>query len=62
MALPWYRVHIVVLNDPGRLIAVHIMHTAHALLVIMMSTPGIQQVFNYSWISLPLYTKSLSLN
>jgi photosystem II CP47 chlorophyll apoprotein len=26
MALPWYRVHTVVLNDPGRLIAVHIMH------------------------------------
>ena len=28
MALPWYRVHIVVLNDPGRLIADHLMHTA----------------------------------
>ena len=28
MALPWYRVHTVVLNDPGRLIAVHLMHTA----------------------------------
>jgi photosystem II CP47 chlorophyll apoprotein len=28
MALPWYRVHIVVLNDPGRLISVHLMHTA----------------------------------
>jgi hypothetical protein len=27
MALPWYRVHTVVLNDPGRLIAVHLMHT-----------------------------------
>jgi photosystem II CP47 chlorophyll apoprotein len=26
--LPWFRVHIVVLNDPGRLLAVHIMHTA----------------------------------
>jgi photosystem II CP47 chlorophyll apoprotein len=25
--LPWFRVHIVVLNDPGRLISVHIMHT-----------------------------------
>ncbi|WP_414520654.1 hypothetical protein, partial [Synechococcus sp. H55.10] len=23
MGLPWYRVHTVVLNDPGRLIAVH---------------------------------------
>merc|ERR1712190_447783 len=26
--LPWFRVHIVILNDPGRLISVHIMHTA----------------------------------
>ena len=28
MTLPWYRVHTVVLNDPGRLISVHLMHTA----------------------------------
>ncbi|KAJ9536088.1 LOW QUALITY PROTEIN: hypothetical protein OSB04_un000744, partial [Centaurea solstitialis] len=28
MGLPWYRVHTVVLNDPGRLLSVHIMHTA----------------------------------
>ena len=26
--LPWFRVHIVILNDPGRLISVHIMHTS----------------------------------
>merc|ERR1712187_248816 len=26
--LPWYRVHIVILNDPGRIISVHIMHTS----------------------------------
>ena len=25
--LPWFRVHIILLNDPGRLISVHIMHT-----------------------------------
>jgi photosystem II CP47 chlorophyll apoprotein len=25
--LPWFRVHTVILNDPGRLLAVHIMHT-----------------------------------
>lgn len=25
--LPWFRVHIVVLNDPGRLISSHLMHT-----------------------------------
>ncbi|MFN5922233.1 MAG: hypothetical protein ACK466_00130, partial [Pseudanabaena sp.] len=23
MGLPWYRVHTVLLNDPGRLIATH---------------------------------------
>ena len=28
MGLPWYRVHTVVINDPGRLISVHLMHTA----------------------------------
>ncbi|PPS11045.1 hypothetical protein GOBAR_AA09596 [Gossypium barbadense] len=28
MGLPWYRVHTVVLDDPGRLLSVHIMHTA----------------------------------
>jgi photosystem II CP47 chlorophyll apoprotein len=28
MGLPWYRVHTIVLNDPGRLISVHLMHTA----------------------------------
>ncbi|KAJ0442886.1 Photosystem II CP47 reaction center protein [Helianthus annuus] len=28
MGLPWYRVHTVVLNDPGQLLSVHIMHTA----------------------------------
>ncbi len=28
MGLPWYRVHTVLLNDPGRLIATHLMHTA----------------------------------
>ena len=27
IALPWFRVHAIVLNDPGRLLAVHLMHT-----------------------------------
>jgi len=27
LRLPWFRVHIVILNDPGRLISVHLMHT-----------------------------------
>nr|YP_003795264.2 photosystem II 47 kDa protein [Chromera velia]ADJ66506.2 photosystem II 47 kDa protein [Chromera velia] len=26
--LPWYRVHSILFNDPGRLISVHLMHTA----------------------------------
>ena len=25
--LPWFRVHIILLNDPGRLISTHLMHT-----------------------------------
>ena len=25
--LPWFRVHIIILNDPGRLVSVHLMHT-----------------------------------
>jgi photosystem II CP47 chlorophyll apoprotein len=25
--LPWFRVHIVILNDPARLLSVHIMHS-----------------------------------
>lgn len=28
MGLTWFRVHAVVLNDPGRLLSVHLMHTA----------------------------------
>jgi Photosystem II protein len=28
LRLPWFRVHIVILNDPGRLISVHNTHTA----------------------------------
>ena len=25
--MPWFRVHLVILNDPGRLISVHQMHS-----------------------------------
>jgi hypothetical protein len=25
--LPWFRVHSVILNEPGRLLSVHIVHT-----------------------------------
>jgi photosystem II CP47 chlorophyll apoprotein len=27
IGLPWYYVHTVILNDPGRLIVIHLMHT-----------------------------------
>ena len=30
LRFPWFRVHIVILNDPGRLISVHIMHSGLA--------------------------------
>ena len=26
--IPWFRIHATVLNDPGRILSVHIMHTA----------------------------------
>jgi photosystem II CP47 chlorophyll apoprotein len=54
--LPWYRVHTVVLNDPGRLIAVHLMHTslvsgwagAMALYELAVFDPS-DPVFNPMW-------------
>ena len=27
-SIPWFRVHIILLNDPGRLVSVHLMHRA----------------------------------
>ena len=26
--IPWFRIHACVLNDPGRILSVHIMHSA----------------------------------
>ena len=26
--IPWFRIHVVLLNDPGRLLSVHIHHTS----------------------------------
>jgi photosystem II CP47 chlorophyll apoprotein len=54
--LPWFRAHIILLNDPGRLISVHLMHTAlvsgwaglmlmYELIVFDPSDP----VFNPMW-------------
>ena len=27
-SIPWFRVHIIIINDPGRLVSVHLMHRA----------------------------------
>lgn len=54
--LPWFRVHIILLNDPGRLISAHMMHTGlvagwagvmsiYELVVIDQSDP----VYNPLW-------------
>jgi photosystem II CP47 chlorophyll apoprotein len=56
MGLPWYRVHTVVLNDPGRLISVHLMHTglvagwAGSMALFELSTfDSSDPVFNPMW-------------
>ena len=54
--LPWFRVHIILLNDPGRLISVHLMHTSlvsgwslvmslYELLIFDLSDP----IYNPIW-------------
>ena len=54
--LPWFRVHVVLLNDPGRLLASHLLHTAliagwagsmllYELIVLTTSDP----VYNPLW-------------
>ncbi len=56
MGLPWYRVHTVLINDPGRLIATHLMHTAlvsgwagsMALYELALFDPG-DPVLNPMW-------------
>lgn len=54
--LPWFRVHIILLNDPGRLISVHIMHTgliagwsALMLLYELIILDPTDPVFNPMW-------------
>ena len=56
MRLPWFRVHIVILNDPGRLIGSHLMHTAQIsgwtgsmLLYEILITDRSDTVFNPIW-------------
>jgi len=68
MGLPWYRVHAVVLNDPGRLIAVHIMHTAlvsgwagsmalYELAVFDPSDPVLNPMWRQGMFVLPFMTR-----
>ena len=68
MALPWYRVHTVVLNDPGRLIAVHLMHTAlvagwagsmalYELAVFDPSDPVLNPMWRQGMFVLPFMTR-----
>ena len=54
--LPWYRVHITILNDPGRIISVHLMHTSLVagwssvmLLFELTILDPIDPVFNSIW-------------
>ena len=54
--LAWFRVHIVILNDPGRLISVHIMHSGFAagwssvmLLYELITVDPTDPVYNPIW-------------
>ena len=54
--LPWFRVHIVILNDPGRLISVHIMHSGFVagwsgvmLLYELITVDATDPVYNPIW-------------
>ncbi|KMZ65274.1 hypothetical protein ZOSMA_32G00580 [Zostera marina] len=71
MGLPWYRVHTVVLNDPGRLISVHIMHTAlvsgwagsmalYELAVFDPSDPVLDPMWRQSMFVIPFMTRLCS--
>jgi hypothetical protein len=56
LRLPWFRPHVLLLNDPGRLIAVHCVHTgliagwaASMLLYELLVIDGGDAVLNPSW-------------
>ena len=68
MGLPWYRVHTIVLNDPGRLISVHLMHTAlvagwagsiafYELAVFDPSDPVLNPIWRQGIFVLPFITR-----
>ena len=43
IAFPWFRVHTVVINDPGRLISIHLVHSS-----IILGWAGSITLFGYS--------------
>jgi photosystem II CP47 chlorophyll apoprotein len=54
--LPWFRAHIIILNDPGRLISVHIMHSGFVagwssvmLLYELITVDPTDPVYNPIW-------------
>ena len=54
--LPWFRVHLVILNDPGRLLSTHLVHTAlisgwsgSMLLYELLILERNDRVFNPIW-------------
>jgi photosystem II CP47 chlorophyll apoprotein len=68
MGLPWYRVHTVVLNDPGWLISVHIMHTTlvtgwagsmtlYELVVFDPSDPVLDPMWRQGMFVIPFMTR-----
>ncbi|KAG5609212.1 hypothetical protein H5410_020493 [Solanum commersonii] len=68
MALPWYRVDTVVLNDPGRLLSVHIIHTAlvaswagsmalYELAVFDPSNPVLDPMWRQGMFVIPIMTR-----
>ncbi|MBA0570315.1 hypothetical protein Golob_003992, partial [Gossypium lobatum] len=68
MGSPWYRVHTVILNDPGRLLSVHIMHTAlvagwagsmalYELAVFYPSDPILDPMWRQNMFFIPFMTR-----
>ena len=66
--LPWFRVHIVILNDPGRLISVHIIHTGlvagwagsmtlYELIVVDPTDPVYNPIWRQGCYVLPFVTR-----
>lgn len=66
--LPWFRVHSILLNDPGRLISVHLMHTAlvagwsgsmliYEIIIIDASDPVYNPIWRQGSFVLPFVSK-----